>query len=75
MNAIFTFVSANVSQKNGKTYITILNPKNYSKLTMEAVGNATVNGITQGDKVNVLLDLSGDGFKARLAIEDIKKVS
>lgn len=68
-----TFIRANRSEKNGKTYIELLNPMNYSKLVYEMGGHASANGLKQGDDVSVEFELSGEGFKHRLTILDIKK--
>lgn len=73
MKTIQTFIKANKSGKNGKTYVELLNPKNYAKLVYEMGDNAVINGISQGDNVQVEFELAGEGFKHRLSIVDIKK--
>lgn len=74
MKIDMTFVKGNKSQKNGKTYIELLNPTNYSKLIFEAEDKEiSLFGYKQGDKVEAELDLSGENFKHRLTLTNIQK--
>lgn len=75
MVATLTYVGSTKSQKNGKTYVTVLNPNNFAKLTMELQGQASLHGLNQGDLVDCVVDLGGDGFRVQLAIKEIRKAA
>lgn len=68
------FVNANVSQKNGKTYVEVLNTNTFSKTVHELSGQATVHGLNKGDDVYCVFELDGEGFRHFVKITSIEKV-
>lgn len=73
MQMLLTFLKANTSQKNGKTYVELVNKHTYAKTLHQLSGSASVQGLKQGDEILVTFELNGDGFKHILDIVDIAK--
>lgn len=74
MKTNLKFVKANKSQKNGKTYVELVNPDTYCKTLHEMVGESSVFSLSSGDDVEVTFSLSGEGFKQYLNVVGLEKL-